>query len=238
MKSVILFCTQITSGGYRRTCGAVRPAVTTMVLFQRFKMLSLASLRGPYSLRTSGTSNCPDTAEVTAAYADDLHELETDTDLVVLGVKLQRSAEAAAAWSKRKNLVIAPAKSQVSLFTPDVKQFHAHPQVTIDGQLIPLNKNPKWLGLWWDVQNCWNKSAEFKIKGNWQLHIMRAVENCNWGFDKKTLTLTHNTLIKPTFSHCAPVWAPNVKPTNVKGLQTVQKNYYWLPSGCIGRSPS
>jgi hypothetical protein len=57
------------------------------------------------------TSNCPDTAEVTAAYADDLYELETDTDLVVLGVKLQRSADAAAVWSKKKNLVIAPAKS-------------------------------------------------------------------------------------------------------------------------------
>jgi REP element-mobilizing transposase RayT len=61
---------------------------------------------------------------------------------------------------------------------------------------------------------------------------MRAVGNCNWGFDKKTLTLTYNTLIKPTFSQCAPVWAPNVKPTNVKGLQTVRNRGLRIIIGC------
>jgi hypothetical protein len=154
-----------------------------------------------------------------SGYAGDLHELESGTDLVNLSRKLQSSVDATSDWTKRKNLKIVPAKSQVTLFTPDVKQSRVHPNA-FDGQLIPLNRNPKWLGLWWDFQSCWNRnSVEFKNKGNRRLHIMRAVGNCNWGFDKRTLALTYNTLIKPCFSHCAPVWAPNAKPTNVKGLQ-------------------
>jgi hypothetical protein len=42
----------------------------------------------------------------------------------------------------------------------------------------------------------------------------------------------YNTLIKPTFSHFAPVWATNVKPTNVKGLQTVQNRGLRIITGC------
>jgi hypothetical protein len=97
-----------------------------------------------------------------------------------LSTKLQSSVNAVSEWSKRKHLVIAPAKSQVTLFTPDVKQFRTDPKITIDGQPIPLNKNRKWLGHWWDTQNTWNKnSQEFKQTGNQRLHIMSATGNCN-----------------------------------------------------------
>ena len=178
-------------------------------------------------------SDSPDVAEVQSSYADDNHLVESDADLVELSAKLQNSVSASSDWSDRKNLVLAPAKSQITLFTPDAKQFNAHPKVYIDGQLIPLNKNPKWLGVWWDTQFTGNVNcSEYKKKGNQRLHIMRAVGNNLWGYDKKTLALTYNTLIKPSFSHCAPVWAPNAKSTNIKGLQTVQNRGLRIITGC------
>jgi hypothetical protein len=179
------------------------------------------------------TSDSRDVAEVHSGYADDIHLAESDADLDVLDVKLDNSVQASVDWSKRKNLVLAPSKSQVTLFSPDVKQFNYHPKVFIEGQLIPFNKTPKWLGAHWDTQFSGNVNCtEYKKKGNQRVHIMRAVGNSLWGFDKKTLALTYNTLVKPTFSHCAPVWAPNAKPTNIKGLQIMQNKGLRIITGC------
>jgi hypothetical protein len=61
---------------------------------------------------------------------------------------------------------------------------------------------------------------------------MKAVSNQAWGFDKETLTLTYNTLVKPVIGGCAPVWVRNIKPTYVAKIQTVQNCYLHLITGC------
>ena len=184
-------------------------------------------------LWNSFVSDCPAIAEVHSSYADDIQDLESDTDLAVLSSRLQESLDATSAWSKRKDLVIAPSKSVVTLFTPDVHQSKVRPQVSIDGVPIPLDKNPKSLGNWWDTHNTGNKQAtESVIKINKQLGIMSAVKNSNWGFDKETLSLTYNSIIKPTIGFGAPIWVPNMKPSNVKKLQTLQNCGLRMITGC------
>jgi hypothetical protein len=85
-------------------------------------------------------SDCPTPAEVQEGYADDLTRLDCDVNIDLVGEKLCKNVNEVVVWSERKNLVIAPSKSEVILFTPDSHQSSIHPQVFIGGQLIPLNK--------------------------------------------------------------------------------------------------
>jgi hypothetical protein len=66
---------------------------------------------------------------------------------------------------------------------------------------------------------------------------MKAVSNNSWGFDLETLTLTFNTLVKPVIGNCAPIWVPNVKPTHIAKIQTVQNRMLRLITGCHLASP-
>jgi hypothetical protein len=91
--------------------------------------------------------DCPKDSEVHSCHADDINQVDSDADLISLRVKSNRSVQATSEWSKRKDLVLAPNKLQVTLFTPDTKQTNAHPQVFIDGTLVMLCKKPKPVGV-------------------------------------------------------------------------------------------
>jgi hypothetical protein len=160
-------------------------------------------------------SDCPVIAEIHASYADDVNQLGSDADLDILDEKLNACVWTTEVWAKRKKLVIAPEKLKVILFTPDTKQSNGHPHVFMDGKLILLHKKPKSLGIWHDTFNCWNRNAvETQKKFAHRVQIMKAVGRSSWGFDKETLLLTFNALIKPALGFGAPIWAPNIKPTS------------------------
>jgi hypothetical protein len=61
--------------------------------------------------------DCPVQAEVQEAYADDLGLLESDVNTDVTTGRLIEDVAAVAVWAKRKNLVLAPNKSHITLFT-------------------------------------------------------------------------------------------------------------------------
>jgi hypothetical protein len=126
------------------------------------------------NLWNSFVSDCPEPAEINAGYADNLNQLESDPDLLVLDRKLNSSVQKVSDWVLRENLVIAPEKSQVTFFSQDSHQANHHPQVFVDGKLIPLNKNARNLGLLWDPQGCYNaKSMHMVKKYNQQHQILR-----------------------------------------------------------------
>jgi hypothetical protein len=63
-------------------------------------------------------SDCPSAADIHVAYADDINECESDSDLESLSRKLQASVDSVVEWAESKELSIAPGKSQVMLFSP------------------------------------------------------------------------------------------------------------------------
>ena len=50
-------------------------------------------------------------------------------------------------YINNKKLTVSTAKSTVTLFTPDTHVHHLHPQVKLAGQVLPLKKKPKVLGV-------------------------------------------------------------------------------------------
>jgi hypothetical protein len=78
------------------------------------------------NLWNSFVSDCPEPAEINAGYADDLNQLESDPDLLVLDKKLNSSVQEVSDWAFRKDLVIAPEKSKVTFFSPDSHPDRSH----------------------------------------------------------------------------------------------------------------
>jgi hypothetical protein len=76
---------------------------------------------------------------------------ESDSNLAALDCKLQASLAPNVDWAARKKLVIAPSKSQVTLFSPWIKQYNTRPEVLIDNTDVPLNQFPKILGVAFDL---------------------------------------------------------------------------------------
>jgi hypothetical protein len=90
-------------------------------------------------------SDVPHHASSTEAYADDIIVSESSSDLPTLASSLNDDLEHASQWAD--DIIIAPEKSTVTLFCPDPAQSDHHPQVFLDGVLVPLDKKPKYLGI-------------------------------------------------------------------------------------------
>jgi hypothetical protein len=112
----------------------------------------------------------------------------------------------------------------VTLFTPDRHESNLHPQVFIEGTLLPLAKVVRFLGLNLSthfVSSTQAKSANSKSSSCIQL--LKATSGQDWG-DKETLRLTYNAFLKPVMIFGAPLWYPNLDPESesIKSLQRVQ----------------
>jgi hypothetical protein len=142
-----------------------------------------------------------------------------------------------AKWAKDKKVTIAPNKSDIILFTPDQKQYHTHPQVFLDGVLIPLDQKLKWLGVYHDPKiNFGNHNSASCVKSNSRVTVM-ALAGTDYGHDMETLLLTYKALIRPTFTFGLPIWYPNTCSTNIKKLQTIQNKGLRIATGCHLKIP-
>ena len=62
---------------------------------------------------------------------------------------------------QRRILVITPTKSSITLLTPDrARESKVHPQVFISGQVVPLDKTPKILGVRFYTHFCFDEHAK------------------------------------------------------------------------------
>ena len=152
-----------------------------------------------------------------------MYHLETSPDLRTLEERLSEDLRQISQWADLKKLKIAPAKSQVTLFTPDTHQSRYHPQVHINDTLVPLEKTPKILGVVLDTHfNFSSHAAYIATKVSSRLRILKALAGTSWGHQKETLLLTYKALILPIFNYAAPLWYPNVRDSAMNKLQAKQ----------------
>jgi hypothetical protein len=75
---------------------------------------------------------------VSESFADDFGVGESFPVLPTRTAALNNDMVQVAKWAADKNVMIAPEKSGIILFTPDPAQFRLHPLVYFNGILIPL----------------------------------------------------------------------------------------------------
>jgi hypothetical protein len=108
--------------------------------------------------------------------------VESDCDLAALDRKLQDSLTPIVEWAARKKLTIAPTKSQVMLFSPEIK---------IDNVDVPLNQFPKILGVTFDPQFSFRYHIlAIVAKCSQRLNLLKAVCGSTWGHNTQMLLIT------------------------------------------------
>jgi hypothetical protein len=89
----------------------------------------------------------PGHAQLNLSYVDDFNLSESSPDLDTFGIRLTEHLVHVSKWAKENKLVIAPAKSFVTLFMPWTKESNSVAAVFYEGTQFPLNKLPKTLAL-------------------------------------------------------------------------------------------
>jgi hypothetical protein len=126
-------------------------------------------------------SDFPLQAPLSHSFADDIYAGRSSPDLSILAAKLNEDMRQVKAWADSMNLTIAPEKSSITLFTPDPHQASHHPQVFYKSQVIPLDRNPKWLGLIQDGRiTSSHHASNFKVRLSRHHQIVKALSGTSW----------------------------------------------------------
>ena len=177
-------------------------------------------------------SDFPLQASITSSYADDFHVGESSPDLSLLTSALSEDLRQIESWADEKNLSIASNKSSITLFTPDPAQAQ------FKGDVIPINKYPKILGITLDTKLTFSHHIEdIKTRLSRRLQILKALAGTSWGQCKETLLLTYKSLIRSLINYGCPLWYPNVSETFIKKLQVIQNSALRTVTGCHMKSP-
>ena len=168
------------------------------------------------------------------SYADDFTFSRSAVEIADIERGLQSDMDQVVAWAKTKMLSISPEKCSITLFTPDkARQSNTHPQVFIDGKVIPLDKNPKILGVRFDPHFHFNAHAtEICKKGRGKLRVMNSLAGTGWGCQKETLLKVYKTYVEPTVNYAAAVWTPNLSESSFNSIQRIQNRALRVATGC------
>ena len=126
-------------------------------------------------------------------------------------------------WADERGLVISAPKSTITLFTPDTHQSHTRPDVSLRNTPLPLERNPRILGVTLDPHFTFGPHVSSIIKrATPRANILRALTGTGWGQQKETLVHTYKQYARPVLEYACAAWAPVMSDTNVAKLQTIQ----------------
>ena len=149
-------------------------------------------------------------ADLTNSYTDDVHAASSAVKPADIAASLGVAANELSVQAESIGMSLSAPKSTVSLFTPWTAQFNGLPAVTVGGIDIPLDKNPKLLGLRLDPSVTFGPHAsQTARKANSRLNVIRALASTSFGQDKECLIITFKSLIRPFFDYGAPLIYPN-----------------------------
>ena len=183
-------------------------------------------------------STYPHSTHLITSYADDFTDSASSTDYTPAAAALSEHANRVSLWAADLGLTLSAPKSTVTLFTPDTRQFHHHPHVTLNNTPLPLAQYPRILGVTLDPRfNFGHHIKNIISRASPRINILRALAGTNWGQQKEIIVLSYKSLVRSLFLHATPIWFPNTSPSNIQKLQTLQNSSLRIATGCWRMAP-
>ena len=182
-------------------------------------------------------STYPQSDVLTTSYADDFTDSCSSSSIPTAARHLSMHAERVGEWADERGLAISAPKSNVTLFTPDLRQSRNHPTVHLNNSPLPLERNPRILGVKLDPHFTFSPHIDAIIKRIApRINILKALTGTNWGQEKETLLITFKSLIRSLWTYAAPIWYPNASNTAINKLQIQQNKALRIATGCVKMS--
>ena len=104
--------------------------------------------------------------------------------------------------------------------------------ISLGDSPLPLVKTPKILGVTLDPQLTFGPHAKKVVeKAASRLKVIKAVAGTDWGSSSEDLLLTYKAIGSTVIDYAAPVFSPNLKPSNVLKIQRVQNQCLRVVTG-------
>ena len=179
------------------------------------------------------------TTTKSGSYADDFTFSRLAVHVEDIEEELQRDMDQVCEWAESKKLVVAPAKCSVTFFTPDKsREADVHPQIKVNDEIIPLEKNPRILGVTFDPHLHFHAHARKKAQeGRQKLRILRTLAGSSWGCSKETVLRTYKSHVESAMFYAPAVWSPNASTSAKNELQKVVNSAARIATGCHSSTP-
>ena len=172
------------------------------------------------------------------SYADDITITTKHPNYHTAATNMQHYINSLDAWLQQNKMEVSATKSSTTLFSTFNREHSAHPRVCLRGEPLPLNKNPKILGLTFDPGMTFGKHAtNTRNSADIKMNVMKALASHSNGCSKENLKTLYKQSIRPTLAYASPAWHSNLADTHKKRMQTAQNQALRLITGCTRSTP-
>ena len=170
-------------------------------------------------------------------YADDSNLLNSGPTIEPLCKELNEYLETLNDWFKSVNLFISPSKSSATLFTTFSNELNRQLPITIEGEQVPTERQPKLLGITFDGLFTFKHHAlSLKERMQKRNNVLKALTGSSWGKDKEVLLSTYKAINQSILNYGCPIWTPNLSDTHWQDLQSCQNAALRTATGCVKMS--
>ena len=174
---------------------------------------------------------------INALFADDVGILATGPTIKAAEEKAQEAVNIVVEWSREWRLTLNSSKSESSIFTTNRKEAGESANIFIDGNKVPFNKTPKFLGVHLDRELTFVKHVtEIATRAKSKLRMLSALTHTTWGCLKQDLMKVYIAHIRSVMDYAAPGWQPWLADTNLNALEVVQNKALRIVSGNVQKS--
>ena len=114
------------------------------------------------------------------------------------------------------------------------RELNTHPIIPFNNTNLPLDKNPKILGVTFDPTLTFCAHVDSTVnKAKGRLPILQALTSQAWGQQKESLTNTFKAAVRSLFTYASPIWFPYTSSTNISKLQRVQNAACRIITGSV-----
>ena len=180
----------------------------------------------------------PPQSVATKTYADDTTILSSGSTIKPICDRINPYLDTLHDWFSERNLQISAPKSSATIFSTFGNEMNETLDIKIKGEVVPTVKNPKILGVTMDCKHTYkHHTQEVKKKINSKNNILKALAGSTWGQTKEVITSTYKAIGQSSLNYCAPIYTPNLKPSNWENLQTAQNTALRIATGCVKKTP-
>ena len=141
-----------------------------------------------FNIYISGTPT-PQAPVKLTTYADDITITSTHNDINIAKANIHSYLHEIHTWTQTNNLILNPDKTTCIQL-----------ELQIDNITLPININPKILGLTLDPKLTYNKHTQ-------TIHILKALTSTTWGKQKETILATYKAITRPILEYVSTIWS-------------------------------
>jgi len=165
----------------------------------------------------------PNQKITTQLFADDLFAFNIDKNIRRLVVQMNRYLKSLETFCNKWRFSIASNKCSFTIYSPKLPKEISSGQLklVIFGQPIPVNNNPKYLGVILDRKVNFNKHIEeVRTSCIRKLNILKCLSYKKWSLGSQQQLVIYKSLIRSCMEYAAPVIVTNQH--NVERLHGIQ----------------